>query len=77
MAQQSYAQSYATLKAVADKFRNGGPADVDTLVEAFRTARDAYNYCRVRLEEIQREIEQEISRDRGDGKPLEGDPFAA
>jgi hypothetical protein len=71
----SYAEAYATLKRVAEKFRNGGPADIDGLAEDFRIARDAYTICRERLDEIRREIEDEIDRGRADKS--DADPFAA
>jgi exonuclease VII small subunit len=77
MKQQSYAEAYADLKAIAEKFRNGGPADVDGLVEDFRTAREAYKVCRERLEQIRREIEDELDHSAGDKGGLDSDPFAA
>jgi hypothetical protein len=73
----SYAEAYADLKAIADKFRAGGPADIDGLAEDFRTAREAYNVCRERLDEIRREIEEEVRQDRGDTLTLDTDPFAS
>ncbi len=76
MKNSSYAKNYAVLKAIADKFRNGGPADIDTLVESFRTAREAHIACRDRLDEIRREIDEEVDRTRGDKLP-DADPFAA
>ena len=77
MKQPTYAEAYGTLKAIAERFRNGGPADIDGLVEAFRTAREAYNVCRERLEQIRREIEQELDHTGGDKGGLDADPFAA
>lgn len=77
MKKQTYAENYATLKAIAEKCRNGGPADIDGLVEDFRTAREAYNLCRDRLEQIRREIEDELDNGRGDKGGLDTDPFAA
>jgi exonuclease VII small subunit len=77
MKKQTYSEAYATLKAVADRLRNGGPADVDGLVEAFRTAKQAYLTCRERLEQIRREIEDELDHTGGDKGGLESDPFAA
>lgn len=77
MKRMSYAEAYAVLKAIADKFRTGGPADIDGLAEAFRTARAAYAVCRERLDEIRREIEDDIHRDGGDKPTLDADPFAS
>ena len=77
MQSMSYAEAYAVLKAIADKFRTGGPANIDGLAEDFRTAREAYTICRERLDKIRREIEDEVHRDRGDKLTLDADPFAS
>jgi exonuclease VII small subunit len=70
----SYAENYAILKGIAEKLRNAGPANIDTLIEDFRRARTAYGFCRERLDAIRDEIEAEIDRTPGD---LGEDPFAA
>ena len=57
----TYAKSFAILKSTGDKLKRGGPADVDTLVETFREAREAYSACRARLMAIKDEIEAEIA----------------
>ncbi len=57
----NYAKNAAILKSHADRLKRGGPADVDTLVETFREAREAYSACRARLMAIKDEIEAEIA----------------
>ena len=75
MAQQkTYAENYATLKRIANRFRVGGPGDIDSLVESFREARGAYTACRERLIAIKDEIDAEIAdaapkRGESDGDP--------
>ncbi|MBM0204253.1 exodeoxyribonuclease VII small subunit [Micromonospora sp. STR1s_5] len=56
----TYSENYAILKRIADQFREGGPEDIDTLVESFKEARAAYKACRERLIAIKDEIEAEI-----------------
>lgn len=57
-----YADAYRTLLEVADRLRKGGPEDVDSLVEDFRTGMDAYRICQERLDAIRAEIDQEVDR---------------
>jgi hypothetical protein len=75
MKKDSYAENYAMLKAIADRFRAGGPADIDTLVESFRTAQGAYDACRDRLDAIRTELDQEKDRTRREDS-TDADPFA-
>jgi exonuclease VII small subunit len=70
-----YNLSYAKLNRAAERLRNGGPDDIDTLMETFKEGREGYAECRERLDEIRREIESEIART---GRAIGGDdPFAA
>jgi Cdc6-like AAA superfamily ATPase len=57
---KTYAENYAVLKRIADQFREGGPEDIDSLVESFKEARAAYTACRERLITIKDEIDAEI-----------------
>ena len=61
---RAYADSYRTLHEVAERLRNGGPEDVDTLVTDFRLAMDAYRFCQERLDAIRSEIDAELDRMR-------------
>ncbi len=57
-----YAENYAVLHQVAERLRNGGPEDIDSLVADFRRAMQAYQVCHERLETIRREIDAEVDR---------------
>ena len=59
---RSYADAYRTLLEVAERLRNGGVEDVDTLVEDFRRGMDAYRVCQERLDAIRAEIDHEVDR---------------
>ncbi len=50
------------LHDVAERLRNGGPEDIDSLVADFRRAMQAYQVCHKRLETIRREIDAEVDR---------------
>jgi exonuclease VII small subunit len=62
IASRVYAENYAILHEVADRLRNGGPDDMDSLVSDFRRAMAAYKTCHERLETIRREIDAEVDR---------------
>jgi exonuclease VII small subunit len=57
-----YAENYAILHEVAERLRNGGPDDIDSLVADFRRAMQAYKICHGRLETIRHEIDAEVDR---------------
>ena len=59
---RQYADAYRILLEVAERLRNGGPEDVDTLLEDFRRGMDAYRFCRDRLDAIRAEIDGEVAR---------------
>ncbi len=59
---RQYAEAYRVLLEVAERLRNGGPEDVDTLVADFRRGMDAYHFCQERLDAIRAEIDQEVDR---------------
>lgn len=59
---RQYAEAYRVLLEVAERLRNGGPEDVDTLVADFRRGMDAYRFCQERLDAIRAEIDQEVDR---------------
>jgi hypothetical protein len=61
----SYTEAYAVLRTISDAFKQGGPGDIDSLVDKFKQARSAYAFCRQRLDAIQVEIEAEIARTNG------------
>ena len=61
---QTYAAQYQILRETAERLRTGGPEDIDRLLEDFRTATKAYEYCRARIEQIQAELDTEINRNR-------------
>lgn len=61
-ATDSYAASYATLSAIAERLRNPGTAaTVDSLVADVRAARAAYAACKSRLDAVRQEIDAEIT----------------
>jgi exonuclease VII small subunit len=61
---QTYAAQYQILRETAERLRTGGPEDIDRLLEDFRTATKAYEYCRARIEQIQAELDTEMNRSR-------------
>jgi exonuclease VII small subunit len=61
---QTYAAQYQILRETAERLRTGGPEDIDRLLEDFRTATKAYEYCRARIEQIQAELDTEMNRNR-------------
>jgi exonuclease VII small subunit len=70
-----YAENYAILHEVADRLRNGGPDDIDSLVFDFRRAMAAYKACHERLETIRREIDAEVDRIKVVPETSEAPPF--
>jgi exonuclease VII small subunit len=61
---QTYAAQYQILRETAERLRTGGPEDIDRLLEDFRTATKAYEFCRARIEQIQTELDAEMTRSR-------------
>jgi exonuclease VII small subunit len=61
---QTYAAQYQILRETAERLRTGGPEDIDGLLEDFRRATKAYDYCRARIEQIHAELDTEIARSR-------------
>ena len=59
---QSYAEAHRTIHEVAERLRNGGPEDVDSLVANFRRAMEAHRFCQNRLDAIRAEIDAEVDR---------------
>jgi len=59
---RAYAEAYRKLTDVAERLRKGGPDDVDTLVQDFRSAMEAYRFCQERLDAIRTEIDAELDR---------------
>jgi hypothetical protein len=57
-----YAKHYGILQAIADRLRNSGPADVDTLLEDTRRAMESYEICRTRLDAVRTELNTQIGR---------------
>jgi hypothetical protein len=57
-----YAENYAILQKTAERLRNGGPDDIDTLAADFRRAMQAFKICQDRLDTIRREIDAEVDR---------------
>ncbi len=57
-----YAANYKRLQDIVDRLKRGGPADIDGLVESFRSGVAAYEACRSRLDAIRAEIDGEIAR---------------
>jgi exonuclease VII small subunit len=70
-----YAENYEILHEVADRLRNGGPDDIDSLVFDFRRAMAAYKTCHERLETIRREIDAEVDRIKVGAEASEAPPF--
>lgn len=66
---RAYADNYTILAEVAERLRNGGPDDVDGLVEDFRRAMTAYRICQDRLDAIRAEIDTEVDRIKPDQRP--------
>ena len=61
---QTYAAQYQILRETAERLRTGGPEDIDRLLEDFRAATKAYEFCRARIEQIQAELDTEMNRGR-------------
>jgi hypothetical protein len=61
---QTYAAQYQILRETAERLRTGGPEDIDRLLEDFRIATKAYEFCRARIEQIQAELDTEMNRSR-------------
>ena len=57
-----YAEHYRKLHGIAERLRNGGPDDVDSLVEDFRQGMASYRICQERLDAIRAEIDAETDR---------------
>ena len=70
-----YAENYAILQQTAERLRNGGPEDIDTLAADFRRAMQAFNICHERLETIRREIDAEVDQNQDRPDPSEPTSF--
>jgi exodeoxyribonuclease VII small subunit len=57
-----YGANYKRLQEIVDRLKRGGPSDIDSLVESFRSGVAAYESCRSRLDSIRAEIDGEIAR---------------
>jgi hypothetical protein len=57
-----YAKHYGILRSISERLRVGGTADVDTLLEDSRSAMEAYEICRDRLDAIRAELNTQIAR---------------
>ncbi len=54
-----YADAYRLLEEKAEKLRQAGPDDIDSLIDDFRLAMAAHRICADRLIAIRRELDLE------------------
>jgi hypothetical protein len=55
----TYAEAYHLLEEIAEKLRQAGPDDIDSLIDDFRLAMAAHRICADRLIAIRRELDLE------------------